>query len=414
MSDIVLLFSNFPYNPLTQSLLASFESCNLTTADLLSLSAGAIAKRTGREVVDVTRFLDILYKTVIPTGNPKSVTDLCDLATSSFRITSGDALIDDALGGGFPIGCITEIAGESSTGKSHLLMQLCLCVQLPSIHGGLGRPAVYISTESGLETRRLSQLSMAVKSRHDNVAASQVKLENVLCITCGDLEVQDHVIKYQLPVLVHQRRIGLIVIDSIASHYRAEHGNRGSAGLSKRGNELVQHAELLRNLAADFKLAVVIANQVRDQFARANNDNHHGTNGGDGGYRSQDDQQRSSQSRQLVSVNPVIPFEEIFGDETGEFPTGSQLPIDQDVLSLDYQTRFCSGWDWIDQDNSDGGGTGHKVPTLGNIWTNCINQRIVLKRQDDGKRSLEVVFSPYAPSSKVNFEIKNDGLWGIA
>lgn len=32
---------------------------------------------------------------------------------------------------------ITEIAGESASGKTQLCMQLCLSVQLPKRHGGL-------------------------------------------------------------------------------------------------------------------------------------------------------------------------------------------------------------------------------------------------------------------------------------
>lgn len=51
------------------------------------------------------------------------------------------------LGGGIPVGSITEFVGESTAGKTQLCLQLLLASQLPLDRGGLAGKAIYIHTE---------------------------------------------------------------------------------------------------------------------------------------------------------------------------------------------------------------------------------------------------------------------------
>ncbi|KAK9344951.1 DNA repair protein-like protein rhp57 [Lipomyces starkeyi] len=357
MTDLWHICPSFSHNELTNSILSSTDAANLTTSDLLTLSLDALAKRTGRNVVDLRRFLDILTRELMP----PTPTPLLEATDRQQFISTGDELLDKVLGGrGLATGCITEFVGGSSVGKSHILMQLCLTVQLSLIHGGIRRKAVYISTESGLETRRLNQLLFHLRKRYPD-EVSNLKSENVLCITCGDLEVQEHVIRYQLPFLVRTQNIGLIALDSIASHYRAEHGEKGKTSLYQRGNELIQCAEILRNLATECGCAIAVANQIRDHLS-------------------------------------------------ADFQDSREFEID--IFDLDYQSRYFSGWDWLVAESS---GEIHelKVPALGLIWTNCVSQRVVLKRKVS-KRTIEVAFSPYVSCGHVlDYEIRAEGVRGV-
>jgi RecA/RadA recombinase len=52
----------------------------------------------------------------------------------------------------------------------------------------------------------------------------------------------------------------LVIVDSIMARYRVEFSGRGE--LSERQQKLGQHTELLNKVAREFKLAVVVTNQV--------------------------------------------------------------------------------------------------------------------------------------------------------
>lgn len=74
------------------------------------------------------------------------------------KLSLGCSVLDDLLKGGIPLVGITELAGESSAGKTQIGLQLCLCVQYPYRYGGLESGAVYICTEDAFPSKRLQQL----------------------------------------------------------------------------------------------------------------------------------------------------------------------------------------------------------------------------------------------------------------
>jgi len=59
---------------------------------------------------------------------------------------------------------------------------------------------------------------------------------------------------------IEEKNVGLIVIDSITSHFRAEYIGRGE--LAERQQKLNKHLHTLQRLADAFNLAVYITNQV--------------------------------------------------------------------------------------------------------------------------------------------------------
>lgn len=61
----------------------------------------------------------------------------CPEQLKLFKLTTGCKFLDEALKGGILSHGITEISGESASGKTQLCLQLCLNVQLPLSHGGL-------------------------------------------------------------------------------------------------------------------------------------------------------------------------------------------------------------------------------------------------------------------------------------
>jgi RecA/RadA recombinase len=62
---------------------------------------------------------------------------VCSLKEKWQRLSVGCSKLDGFLRGGVAVQGITEIAGESSSGKTQLCLQMALTVQYPVIYGGL-------------------------------------------------------------------------------------------------------------------------------------------------------------------------------------------------------------------------------------------------------------------------------------
>ncbi|KAI9853969.1 MAG: hypothetical protein M1830_006609, partial [Pleopsidium flavum] len=295
MTDLLHIIPSFPTNSYTH-LLPSLEKELITTTDLLTLDALEIAKRAQLPLLDVRRLANHVVRTLqgelglskvqekddSDGAEAEGTTESRTLRRSRRELAEGwriistlDEELDAALGGGVPTGYITEITGESGAGKTQLLLTLLLTAQLPPPHG-LSRNTLYISTESPLSTPRLSQLLTTHPHLSTLSRSSRPSLDRVLSIQTPDLESQDHILTYQLPVAIARHNIGLVVLDSVAANYRAEFSNaqagtgtgtaRSGLAMAKRSAELVRLGQLLRTLARTHDLAVVVANQVADRF----------------------------------------------------------------------------------------------------------------------------------------------------
>jgi DNA repair protein RadA len=66
--------------------------------------------------------------------------------------------LDDLLGGGLETQAITELYGEFGSGKSQIVHQMAVNVQLPEEDGGLGGSTIYIDTENTFRPERIEQM----------------------------------------------------------------------------------------------------------------------------------------------------------------------------------------------------------------------------------------------------------------
>lgn len=238
-------------------------------------------------------------------------------------------------------------------------------------------------------------------------------LENVLCITTVDLETQEHILNYQIPIAVSRYNIGLLVIDSITANYRAESSSGDVPGLLARAWELKRLGHFLRTLAARENIAVVVANQVSDQFSDVKEsaftdgfsqqpssypDNYPHFSSQPSPSRLPDSAlaevapTKAYEKKQLLHLDSEIsssppPLLYIFGpDRTTEekaAPLSVDIPDESKLLSFEYQQPFFTGWGgshtFFSNVTASGRNTDRKVPALGLVWTNQIACRIVLK-----------------------------------
>jgi len=137
--------------------------------------------------------------------------------------------------------------------NTQLAHQLSVNVQLPPEKRGLGKAAVYIDCEGTFSPNRI--VSMAKAKGLD----PQTALKNIFVARAFNAEHQMFIVD-KLREQIEERNIGLIVIDSITSHFRAEYVGRGE--LAERQQKLNKHLHALQRLADAFNLAVYVTNQV--------------------------------------------------------------------------------------------------------------------------------------------------------
>ncbi|KAI1780469.1 DNA repair protein RAD57 [Hypoxylon cercidicola] len=413
MTDLSRILPDFPAGRFA-NLLPAIERHGLTVADLLTLQVADIGKRTQLPLLDIKRLchavLDALHVDLgvsdkqpagerdgggESVGAPLKRTGTELLAAPPRFVSTLDDALDAALGGGVPAGYVTEIVGESGAGKTQLLLTLLLAVQLPPPRG-LGRPALYVSTEAPLSTRRLAQLLAHHPLLQDLPPSERPSLDRIVGTVTPDLESQDHILNFQVPVEVARRGAGLLVVDSVAANYRVEF-ERGSGGgsannLAARGHELARLGRLLHELARRHDLAVVVANQVADRFAAKS--------GAPPVPRPPSySLPRVSQESPLASRGrytlPLDPPSSSSNSNTTELLLRSSMPEPPPppeeapapaALLLDHQQRWFTGWG----DDARGAGGEQpdlKTPSLGLVWTTQVAARVaLLKRPAYGPR----------------------------
>ncbi len=173
------------------------------------------------------------------------------------RITTGSQELDDVLGGGIETGSVIEFFGEFRTGKTQIMHQLCVNVQLPKEKGGLEGRALYVDTEGTFRPERIIQMSEGLDLDYKKV------LKNIVYGRAYNSDHQILLIK-EAANLIKEKNIKLIVIDSLIGHFRSEYIGRGT--LATRQQTINAHLhDLLRLCDIYTDLAIVLTNQVQSK-----------------------------------------------------------------------------------------------------------------------------------------------------
>lgn len=225
-----------------------------------------------------------------------------ELRREQHRLTLGCTVLDEAIGGGFITGTVCEVFGEAGTGKTHLVFQLCLTVQLPlsqhGLDGGESPPskgtlgyflcransyptdAIYLCTEPPFHPERMfsmlqanvgpiSSLTTALEDNKDPPDPGS----RVHVALLDALDTQLHVLRYQLPNLLATprfSRVRVLIMDSVTANFRSEFAEKGS--IAARSTELFDLGAALKSLASRFGICVVVTNQVTSDMRTSDHD----------------------------------------------------------------------------------------------------------------------------------------------
>jgi len=170
------------------------------------------------------------------------------------RIATGSQELDNALNGGIETGSLTEFYGEYRTGKTQLMHQFCVNVQLPKSKGGLNGKALYIDAEGTFRPERIISMAEGLDLDHKKI------LKNIIYARAYNSDHQMMLVKDASRLIVDEN-IKLIIVDSLIGHFRSEYIGRGT--LAQRQQTLNSHLHDLLRLSEVYELAVCVTNQVQ-------------------------------------------------------------------------------------------------------------------------------------------------------
>jgi len=222
----------------------TLESIALSTPAELVVNAG-LTESTAKKVINSARQkLSIEVTTAYEYYLKKKET---------LRITTGSKNLDDLLGGGVETQAITEIYGPYGSGKTQLAHQLAVTVQLPVEKGGIDRGCLFIDTEGTFRPERVMQIAETFDLDPGEA------LKHILYARAY---TSDHqiLVTAKAEKMLKKENIGLIVVDSLISHFRGEYTGRET--LAERQQKLNKYIHMLLKYATGYNLAILVTNQV--------------------------------------------------------------------------------------------------------------------------------------------------------
>jgi DNA repair protein RadB len=156
------------------------------------------------------------------------------------KISTGTAVMDWLLEGGYEKGVITTIYGPAGTGKSNLLL-LCIANSVK------GQKVIFVDTEGGFSFTRFKQVCPDFKK----------DLEKIIFLKPTNFDEQTKAIN-KLDSLLKQN-IGAIFVDTISMLYRVELTDENNRGLN---NAFVAQLRTLLEIARKKEIPVIVTSQV--------------------------------------------------------------------------------------------------------------------------------------------------------
>lgn len=175
------------------------------------------------------------------------------LSTLSF----GNDDFDRIFNGGIHAGMITEICGESGTGKTQLCLQILANFVANTSYQSNKDTAIYIYTQGTLRTDRLLQLL------EGNVENENKCLDRILSLGISDLTTQNHILSYSLEPQIVKHGVKLVILDSFAANIR----EGGSCSTAEQRSKY-QSISNLKRLAFKYGLYIVVTNEMTANINR--------------------------------------------------------------------------------------------------------------------------------------------------
>ncbi|XP_033002999.1 DNA repair protein RAD51 homolog 2 isoform X1 [Lacerta agilis] len=249
---------------LPQELCKRLSRHQITTCqDFLCLSLLELMKVTGQSYWNVQKLLHTVSQACAPrmqTVYEMKMKRTTNPSSAFLPTTLGD--LDKILHGGIACGSLTEITGPSGCGKTQFCIMMSLLATFPISLGGLDGAVIYIDTESAFSAERLLEMA---QHRFPDYFATEEKLVLIASRIHLYREFTCHSVLKRIESLEEEiisKNAKLVVIDSVASVVRREFDAKLQGNLQQRSNLLTREASILKYLAEEFSIPVILTNQI--------------------------------------------------------------------------------------------------------------------------------------------------------
>lgn len=163
------------------------------------------------------------------------------------RVSTGSAILDSLLDGGFEADTVTTVYGPSGSGKTNI------CIIAAVTVAKQGKKVVYIDSEGGFSVERLKQI---VPDDYKSV------VDNIIFLKPMNFTEQRNAFG-KLSRLVDED-IGIIIVDTISMLYRLEIGQTDDVYTVNK--DLGMQISYLGEITRRKNIPVLVTNQVYSSF----------------------------------------------------------------------------------------------------------------------------------------------------
>ncbi|MHA1230453.1 MAG: helix-hairpin-helix domain-containing protein [Candidatus Helarchaeota archaeon] len=170
-------------------------------------------------------------------------------------LTTGCKTFDTILGGGLFTQKLYEFWGSEGTGKSNMLHQLICTAALPESKGGLGAGTIYIDPENSLSLKRIREIAPRFGLDPEAV------IKGISRTVPPNSDALKYICSRVLATQIEMTGARLIILDSIATHFRSEYGAQRQL-IPERQQKANQILHELKRCAKLYNAVAVITNQA--------------------------------------------------------------------------------------------------------------------------------------------------------